>query len=163
MKKSIVVDSENITLEKFKDNNGQVNFEIEGESHQLRVLFQDDEKIYFDFNGKKIETYYYFEKGKLFLDLNGEGFNVKRFRFELNKSSTGNEGDKVISPMPGKITKVFVTEGQEVKSGETLAVMEAMKMEHSLKSPKDGIVKKILFSEDSLVEGQVELIIVEEN
>ena len=96
----------NITLEKFKDNNGQVNFEIEGENHQLKVLFQDDEKIYFDFNGKKIESYYYFEKGKLFLDLNGESFNVKRFRFELNKS-TGNEGDKMISPMPGKITKVF--------------------------------------------------------
>ena len=64
--------------------------------------------------------------------------------------------------MPGKITKVFVTEGQEVKEGETLAVMEAMKMEHSLKSPKDGVVSKILFNEGSLVEGQVELIVVEE-
>ena len=162
MKKTVVVDNEQITLENLKEKNREVSFDFEGESHQLKVLFQDHEKIYFYFNGNKIESYYYFEKGRLFLDLNGKSFISKRMKFELKKSSGGNEGDQIISPMPGKITKVFVTEGQEVKEGETLAVMEAMKMEHSLKSPKDGVVSKIIFNEGTLVEGQVELIVVEE-
>ena len=162
MKKTVVVDNEQVTLENFKEKNRAVSFEFQGESHSLKVLFQDHEKIYFDFNGNKIETYYYSEKGRLFLDLNGKGLISRRVKFELKKSSAGNEADQIISPMPGKITKVFVTEGQEVKEGETLAVMEAMKMEHSLKSPKNGVVKKILFGEGTLVEGQVELVVVEE-
>ena len=71
------------TLENFKEKNREVSFDFEGESHQLKVLFQDHEKIYFYFNGNKIESYYYFEKGRLFLDLNGKSFISKRMKFEL--------------------------------------------------------------------------------
>lgn len=51
--------------------------------------------------------------------------------------------DKIKAPMPGKITKIFVKEGQAVKRGEALVVMEAMKMEYTLKSSIAGKVKKI--------------------
>lgn len=51
--------------------------------------------------------------------------------------------DKIKAPMPGKITKIFVTEGQLVKRGEALVVMEAMKMEYTLKSDIDTAVEKI--------------------
>ncbi|GAA0578797.1 acetyl/propionyl/methylcrotonyl-CoA carboxylase subunit alpha [Caenispirillum bisanense] len=49
----------------------------------------------------------------------------------------------LLSPMPGLLVSVAVSEGQEVKSGETLAVVEAMKMENVLKAEQDGTVKKI--------------------
>ncbi|WP_404380629.1 acetyl-CoA carboxylase biotin carboxylase subunit [Caenispirillum salinarum] len=49
----------------------------------------------------------------------------------------------LLSPMPGLLVSVAVSEGQEVKSGETLAVVEAMKMENVLKAEMDGTVKKI--------------------
>ncbi len=49
----------------------------------------------------------------------------------------------LLSPMPGLLVSLAVTEGQEVKAGETLAVVEAMKMENILKAERDGTVKKI--------------------
>lgn len=52
-------------------------------------------------------------------------------------------GDQVRAPMPGKIIAINVEPGMSVQKGETLAVMEAMKMEHSLTSPRDGIVETV--------------------
>jgi propionyl-CoA carboxylase alpha chain len=45
--------------------------------------------------------------------------------------------------MPGLVVSLAVAEGQEVKAGETLAVVEAMKMENILRAERDGIIKKI--------------------
>jgi propionyl-CoA carboxylase alpha chain len=57
----------------------------------------------------------------------------------------------LLCPMPGLIVSVNVSEGQEVKAGETLAVVEAMKMENVLRSEHDGTVKTIKAHEgDSL-------------
>src|SRR6201992_3944676 len=52
-------------------------------------------------------------------------------------------GKKLLCPMPGLIVSIAVTEGQEVKAGETLAVVEAMKMQNVLRAEQDGTVKKI--------------------
>jgi propionyl-CoA carboxylase alpha chain len=52
-------------------------------------------------------------------------------------------GKKVLCPMPGLVKSIAVAEGQEVKAGETLAVVEAMKMENVLRAERDGTVKKL--------------------
>ncbi|NLF54996.1 MAG: biotin/lipoyl-binding protein, partial [Thauera phenolivorans] len=52
----------------------------------------------------------------------------------------------LLSPMPGLLREIAVAEGQEVKAGEKLAVIEAMKMENVLKADNDGKVKKIVAS-----------------
>jgi Acetyl/propionyl-CoA carboxylase, alpha subunit len=52
-------------------------------------------------------------------------------------------GKKLLCPMPGLVVSIAVAEGQEVKSGETLAVVEAMKMQNVLRAERDGTVKKI--------------------
>jgi propionyl-CoA carboxylase alpha chain len=52
-------------------------------------------------------------------------------------------GKKLLCPMPGLVMSIAVTEGQEVKAGETLAVVEAMKMENVLRAERDGSVKSI--------------------
>ena len=51
--------------------------------------------------------------------------------------------DRILAPMPGKITKVFVSENQTVKKGDALLVMEAMKMEYTLKADVTATVEKI--------------------
>jgi propionyl-CoA carboxylase alpha chain len=49
----------------------------------------------------------------------------------------------LMCPMPGLVVSINVAEGQDVKSGETLAVVEAMKMENVLVAERDGIIKKV--------------------
>jgi len=62
----------------------------------------------------------------------------------------------LLSPMPGLLVKLAVVEGQEVKEGEELAVVEAMKMENSLRAIQDGIVGKISAVEgDSLMVDEI--------
>lgn len=58
---------------------------------------------------------------------------------------------KILSLMPGKITKVFVKDGQAVVIGEPLIVMEAMKMEYTLKSDLKTTVEKVLVEADQQV------------
>jgi propionyl-CoA carboxylase alpha chain len=57
--------------------------------------------------------------------------------------TAADAGKKLLCPMPGLVVSIAVTEGQEVKSGETLAVIEAMKMQNVLRAERDGTVKKI--------------------
>ena len=64
--------------------------------------------------------------------------------------------------MPGKVLQVLVNEGETVASGQALLVMEAMKMEHTIKSPSDAVVEKVLYDAGDLVEGDVELIVLGE-
>jgi propionyl-CoA carboxylase alpha chain len=55
----------------------------------------------------------------------------------------GDSGKKLLCPMPGLVISIDVAEGQEVKAGETLAVVEAMKMQNVLRAERDGTVKSI--------------------
>ena len=52
-------------------------------------------------------------------------------------------GYKVTSPLPGSVIKVLVTEGQNVKKGDTLLTLESMKMENAIMADRDGVVSKI--------------------
>jgi propionyl-CoA carboxylase alpha chain len=61
----------------------------------------------------------------------------------MPKKAAADMSKFLLCPMPGLIVSVNVSEGQEVKAGETLAVVEAMKMENVLRSEHDGTVKKI--------------------
>ncbi|NJE05907.1 acetyl-CoA carboxylase biotin carboxyl carrier protein subunit [Thermococcus sp. M36] len=58
----------------------------------------------------------------------------------------------VTAPMPGKILKILVKEGENVKTGQGLLILEAMKMENEIPAPKDGVVKKILVKEGDTVD-----------
>jgi len=63
-------------------------------------------------------------------------------------------GEKVNSPLPGVIVEVCVKEGQAVKAGQKVAVLEAMKMENEIPAPKDGTVTAIHVTKgDSILEG----------
>ncbi|MCD6559120.1 MAG: biotin/lipoyl-binding protein, partial [Palaeococcus sp.] len=61
-------------------------------------------------------------------------------------------GNVVSAPMPGKILRILVKEGEQVKTGQGLLVLEAMKMENEIPSPKDGIIKSILIKEGDTVD-----------
>ena len=68
-------------------------------------------------------------------------------------SAIGLEGVKKINaPMPGKVVRVLAPAGTEVEAGQGVIVIEAMKMQNELKSPKKGVVKKLNVAEGAAVE-----------
>lgn len=69
--------------------------------------------------------------------------------------------DEVVkSPMPGNILKINVTVGQKVNEGETLLVLEAMKMENEIAAPKAGTVAQIIVSKGAVVETGAPLVVI---
>lgn len=70
------------------------------------------------------------------------------------KPAPTGAGEKVNSPLPGVIVEVSVKEGQAVKAGQKVAVLEAMKMENEIPAPKDGTITAIHVNKgDSILEG----------
>ena len=66
----------------------------------------------------------------------------------MRKKNTHQQGNQnLTAPMPGQVVKVLVVDGQAVKAGDVLIVMEAMKMEHSITAHKDTTVKKVFFKQ----------------
>lgn len=68
--------------------------------------------------------------------------------------ASSGEGVKVLAPMQGKILAVKVSVGSQVKKGQVIAILEAMKMENEVVSTADGVVKEIKVSKDQTVNNQ---------
>ena len=69
-------------------------------------------------------------------------------------------GEAVNAPMPGNILKVNVQNGQAVKAGTVLVVLEAMKMENEIMAPKDGTVSQVLVQKGSTVDTGAPLVVI---
>lgn len=74
---------------------------------------------------------------------------------------TQNKIVEVKAPMPGLVLAIKVKEGTAVSKGESLLILEAMKMENIIKSPADGVIKKVLISEGKTVDKNQLLMVFE--
>jgi len=78
------------------------------------------------------------------LNINGTIYKTTLTQKFINRKVWESPNEKMIKAfIPGTILEIFVKEGQKVKVGEKLLILEAMKMKNLLESPIDGIVKKI--------------------
>ncbi len=75
-----------------------------------------------------------------------------------HSSDSAGEGGRLTAPMPGKVVSIAVKVGDKVSKGQQLAVMEAMKMEHTIAAPKDGVVAELLFAPGEQVTEGAELL-----
>ena len=75
-------------------------------------------------------------------------------------AAAAGAGEKVAAPMPGTIVSVNVSDGQSVKKGDVLVVLEAMKMENEIKAPKDGTVTGISVSKGESVDTGATLVTI---
>ena len=69
-------------------------------------------------------------------------------------------GEVVAAPMPGNILKVNVSQGQAVKAGDVLVVLEAMKMENEIMAPRDGSVAQVVVSKGAVVDTGAALVVL---
>lgn len=118
------------------------------------------------------ETAFFTDKSKLLSNIKFEQVQTslwwklgdETFKLDLknrNKKSQGAGSGLIIAPMPGSVFKILCSEGQTVDVGQTLIVLEAMKMEHSLKADQKGKIKKIHFKQSDSVQADDVLIEME--
>ena len=98
----------------------------------------------------------------------GENFkpskeNVKKEeKIKQEKVESKNAGNSSVnSPMPGKILRIEKNVGSKVKSGDCILILEALKMENEILSPKDGIISKISVNQGDTVDTGAELAVIE--
>jgi 3-methylcrotonyl-CoA carboxylase alpha subunit len=72
-----------------------------------------------------------------------------------------SEAGRLTAPMPGKVIAYLVGKGDAIKTGQPLAVLEAMKMEHTIAAPRDGTVAELLFAPGDQVSEGGELLTLE--
>jgi len=116
--------------------------------------------------GHSYQVYFARDKEKRSLSLEGQQFIVQeplesRERFQKGEERSREDELTVKAPMPGKVIKIDVSEKEKVRKNQTLAIVEAMKMENEIKSTIEGYVKKIFVSVGDLVDSEKPLIELE--
>ena len=84
-------------------------------------------------------------------------YAFERVRTAKRAAAGGEHGADLLAPMPGRVRKVCAAAGDRVERGMVLIVLEAMKMEHAIRAPQDGMLKRLLVKEGDLVDAGVEL------
>lgn len=90
--------------------------------------------------------------------VNGQVARFENERPQATRRRTGSGGNEVMSPMPATVVSINATPGQTVTEGETLIVLEAMKMELPIKAPRSGVVKAVHCAKGDLVQPGVNLL-----
>lgn len=159
MEKTFTINGKEHKVSDYKADGSQVSFTLNGKAYSYNLLTKNGHELIID-NGSRIKA--------ALSSPNREGdFTVIAGKREAIVSSSkklkkaGAAQGSLTSPMPGKIFKIIKEVGSEVKKGEAILILEAMKMEHSIRSDKDGIVKKINYKVGELVQGGVGLAEVE--
>ncbi len=87
-----------------------------------------------------------------FIAVDGEVFELKKPEARRSRRKQHHGEDSLTASMPGQVTKVLVSAGDSVQRGQTLIVLEAMKMEIKIAAPHDGHVAKVLVKSGQVVD-----------
>ena len=101
---------------------------------------------------KRLAVYHHGERYAVFAE-HGSAL-LSEFDPLVHAGDHATEGGRLTAPMPGKVISFLAVVGERVQRGQALAVMEAMKMEHTLNAPRDGVVGELLYAVgDQVAEG----------
>lgn len=160
--KNLMINGEEVKVLDLKNDNKNLSFILDGKKFSFEVMANaNGELVLQDQTGSRIKTYSTKPNrdGEVKIIADGYEGTVSEGNKKIKKA--GAAAGNLTSPMPGKIFKIVATEGERVTKGQTLLILEAMKMEHAIRSDKDGTVKKIIYKVGELVQGGVTLAEVE--
>lgn len=161
-----VIDGEQVPVDVTMDSEGRIVVAVEDREYVVDARWTQSDLLSLIIDGRSYQVDIHSEKDCHRVLIEGEHFDFELFdeRKALLKSAAGlgAEGvQEIRTSMPGKIVKVLVAEGDEVEKGSGLIIVEAMKMENEMKSPKAGVVKKVGVEEGEAVEAGTLLVVVE--
>ena len=148
---------------------------------EVELVSKEDNKVVLTIDGKPFEADVVMaENGTCNILMDGRRENGKSYKvnthyssfnveivdsqakyLRMRKKGEDEQNDRITSPMPGKVVKIPVTAGQEVKAGDTAIVIEAMKMQSNYKVTSDCRIKEILVQEGDNITGDQTLITLE--
>ncbi|HPD64259.1 MAG TPA: acetyl-CoA carboxylase biotin carboxyl carrier protein subunit [Bacteroidia bacterium] len=145
----------------------QYEFVIEEKEYFVKILHLGEAELDFSINDKKLTASFSSCENGTIVSINNKEFCLSRedlltSEIKAVKSDSGSANDinQVKAPIPGKIFKILVKNGDEVKKGDYVIVIDAMKMENNIEAPKSGKIKEIKVSIGEMVDvGQVLAII----
>ena len=120
----------------------------------------DDDYLQAVINGHRLSVHGNLDHHQLVLFYEGDTFQCSVFRETFDPQDLAGEGS-LTAPMNGAVVAIQANVGDTVTAGQTLVIMEAMKMEHVIKAPADGVVTEIYFAEGDQVAEGAELIAIE--
>ncbi len=141
---------------------GDYRLHINGETRAvcIRQLADSDFNLTLDGQGHRLQVHLAGEHG-LEVCLDNRRWPVSRHaRFEAAVDSSAGDG-RLLAPMPGKVLEIRAEAGQTVAEGDTLMIMEAMKMELTIKAPMDGNVAEIAVAAEDIVEADTLLLVID--
>ena len=149
-------EGQEIKVEYSQKRNGQFSF---SDNKVAQIYSSDNESIDVMFDGKRHISKITSSKNNILVHMpyGDVMLNVKpKFTLPGLEVATGG----LVAPMPGKVIDIKVKKGKKVKAGDTLVILEAMKMEHSIKAAEDGVVSELLISINDQVENGALLMVV---
>ncbi|MBN2615286.1 MAG: acetyl-CoA carboxylase biotin carboxylase subunit [Bacteroidales bacterium] len=163
---SFALGTEIISLELEKQENSEYEFLLNGKTRKLSLVKFSQYKMEFSIFQETFTAYLSVdEKNHHYITIQGVSFLLDRTDL-LNEFEDYSAGDhasgngSLFAPMPGKVIKVHVNEGDEVHRGSLLLVVEAMKMENNIVATQDAIVEKVNVKEGDRVDTDLQLVLL---
>lgn len=130
----------------------------------VEILRSENGRLDLLLDGQRVTAYVSSDGAKRWVTVGGQTFILTKSTAGARRSQHGHHAqDELTAPMPGQVRAVNVTEGESVTKGQTLLVLEAMKMEIRVAAPRDGVVGKLFVQQGQTVEREQVLVEIKEN
>ena len=124
----------------------------------VKVLEVKDGRLDLLIDGKRITAYVSVDNAKRWVTVNGQTLLLTKASGARKSGGGHHAAGELTAPMPGQVRAVNVHEGEAVTKGQTLLLLEAMKMEIRVQAPQAGLVKKLFVQQGQTVEREQTLI-----
>jgi len=165
MRYTAIINDERLEVDLTRIDNRTIAAEVNGQKYVLDAQAFEQGLYWFNWNNRSFEISVTPNREKYDVSVGDIRLNAEIVdaRSALRKASQQSHTGTVElrAPMPGKVVKVLVNEGDAVEANQGLVVVEAMKMQNEIKAPKKGIVKKLGVKEAAAVNAGDLLVVVE--
>lgn len=130
---------------------------------EAEIIHVEDGKLDLLIDGERVTVYVSSDNAKRWVTIHGRTHLLTKQSGSRKPGATHDHSGELTAPMPGQVRAVNVSEGDAVTKGQTLIVLEAMKMEMKIQSPMDGVVSSLSVEAGQTVEREQLLIEIKDN
>jgi len=137
--------------------------QAQGKPVDVEILGTQDGQLDLLIDGERVTAYVSSNNAKRWVTIKGRTYLLTKQSGSRRSGAKHDHSGELTAPMPGQVRAVNVNEGDEVTKGQTLMVLEAMKMEMKIQAPMDGTVSKLFVKQGDTVEREQMLVEIKDN